>query len=260
MTCATRERQPSRATGLLSETLFVRCRRGDRVAREALITRYMPLARKLARRYWNASLSPEDLSQVANVGLINAIDRFDPGRGRPFEAFATPTILGELRRHFRDTSWAVHVARGAQERSKAIQDAVGELSRKHGRSPSVGQLAQYLELAEEQILDGLQVADAYTASSLDAPTQSGEDEEATLATTLGDEDHNYEEVETNILIASALDTLTEGEQQLVEWRFVHELTQTAIAEQLGVSQMQVSRLLRSTLAKLREQLGETVET
>ena len=106
------------------QTLFERSRGGDRVAREALITQYMPLARKVARRYWNSSLPHEDLAQVANLALVKAIDRFDPARGRPFEAFAIPTILGELRRYFRDSSWAVHVARGAQERSKAVQEAI----------------------------------------------------------------------------------------------------------------------------------------
>lgn len=247
------ECQPQDVHGVSTEMLFERRHGGDRFAREALVMRYMPLARKLARRYWNSSLSPEDLTQVANLALVKAIDRFDPDRARTFEAFAIPTILGELRRYFRDTSWAVHVARGAQERSKAIQDAIARLSREHGRPPTVRQLAQYLELSEEEILDGLQVAHAYTASSLDAPTQNGEDEEeTTLGSTLGSYDQGYKRVENDILIEDALATLTEREQRLLKLRFVHELTQAQIGEQLGVSQMQVSRLLRSTLAKLHE--------
>jgi RNA polymerase sigma-B factor len=253
------ECRPQDVHGVSTEMLFERCRGGDRLAREALVMRYMPLARTLARRYWNSSLSPEDLTQVANLALVKAIDRFDPDRARTFEAFAVPTILGELRRYFRDTSWAVHVARGAQERSKAVQDAIAQLSREHGRPPTARQLAQYLELSEEEILDGLQVAHAYTASSLDAPTQNGEAEETTLVSTLGGHDQGYEQVENNILIEAALATLTEREQRLLKLRFVHELTQAQIGEQIGVSQMQVSRLLRSTLAKLHEHVGETIE-
>jgi RNA polymerase sigma-B factor len=237
-----------------TEVLFRGARQGDSAAREALAVRYMPLARKIARRYWNSSLPAEDLIQVANLALVKAIDRFDPDRGRPFEAFAIPTILGELRRYFRDSSWAVHVARGAQERSKAVQDAIELLSREHGRPPTVHQLALYLEFSEEDVLDGLQVAHAYTASSLDAPTQNGEED--ALASALGEQDHGYEHVETDMLIGDALADLTDREQRLLELRFVHELTQAQIGKRLGVSQMQVSRLLRSTLAKLHERIGE----
>ncbi len=244
------------AHGVSVRTLFARCHNGDRAAREALVMRYMPLAHKVARRYWNSSLPREDLTQVANLALVKAIDRFDPGRGRPFEAFAIPTILGELRRYFRDGSWAVHVTRGAQERSKAVQDAIELLAREHGRPPTVQQLALYLELSEEDVLDGLQVARAYTASSLDAPTQNGEDDENTLACTLGKHDNGYEHVETNMLIEDALASLTDREQRLLKLRFVDELTQAQIGKQLGVSQMQVSRLLRCALAKLRGNIGE----
>ncbi len=236
--------------------LFREASRGDRAARETLTVHYMPLARKVARRYWNCSLPYEDLTQVANLALVKAIDRFDPDRGRPFEAFAIPTILGELRRYFRDSSWAVHVARGAQERSKAVQDAIELLSREHGRSPTVQQLALYLELSNEDVAEALQVAYAYTTSSLDAPVQNGEDDDAPLVSTLGEHDSGYEHVETDLLIEDALTGLTEREQRLLELRFVHELTQSQIGEQLGISQMQVSRLLRSTLAKLRERIGE----
>ena len=168
-----------------TEVLFHRAGQGDRDAREKLVVQFMPLARKVARRYWSSSVPREDLTQVASLALVNAIDRFDPARGRPFEAFAVPTILGELRRYFRDSSWAVHVTRGAQERAKAIHDAVELLSREHGRPPTVQQLAVYLEFSEEDVLDGLQVSHAYTASSLDAPMQSGDGEETTLASSLG---------------------------------------------------------------------------
>lgn len=240
-----------------TEGLFHRVGLGDRDARETLIVQFMPLARKVARRYWNSSLAREDLTQVANLALVKAIDRFDPALGRPFEAFAVPTILGELRRYFRDSSWAVHVTRGAQERAKAIQHATEVLAREHGRPPTVQQLAVYLELSEEDILDGLQVVHAYTASSLDAPLQNGEDDETTLASTLGEHDTGFEHVETGMLIGDALAGLTDREQRLLALRFVDELTQAQIGEQLGVSQMQVSRLLRAALAKLRENIAES---
>jgi RNA polymerase sigma-B factor len=239
-----------------SAVLFRRVGQGDHEAREALIVRFMPLARSVARRYWNSSLAREDLTQVANLALVKAIDRFDPDRGRPFEAFAIPTILGELRRYFRDSSWAVHVARGAQERSKAVHDAAELLGGEHGRPPTVNQLALYLEMSEEDVLDGLQVAHAYAATSLDAPVQNGEADETTLACALGEHDDGYEHVETGMLIEHALSSLTDRERRLLRLRFVHELSQAQIGKQLGVSQMQVSRLLRATLAKLRESLGE----
>jgi RNA polymerase sigma-B factor len=250
------EAPPQTARGVATDALFSAARQGDRVARETLIVRYMPLARKVARRYWSSSLPNEDLTQVANLALVKAVDRFDPDRGRPFEAFAIPTMLGELRRHFRDSSWAVHVTRGAQERSKTVQDAVKLLSREHGRTPTVQQLALYLEISEEDVLDGLQAAQAYTASSLDAPVQNGEEGETSLASILGEHDSGYEQVETEILIENALASLTDREQRLLQLRFVEELTQAQIGEQLGVSQMQVSRLLRAALAKLRENIGE----
>jgi len=255
-TTATLERRLLQTHGASTPALFERCRSGDRAAREALITRYMPLARKVARRYWNSSLAREDLTQVANLALVKAIDRFDPDRGRKFEAFAIPTILGELRRYFRDCSWAVHVARGAQERSKAVQAAVELLSREHGRPPTVQQLALYLELPEEDVLDALQVTHAYTAASLDAPVQGGEEDESTLVSILGEHDDGYEHVETEMLVENALACLTDREQRLLKLRFVDELTQAQIGKQLGVSQMQVSRLLRGALAKLRDHIGE----
>jgi RNA polymerase sigma factor (sigma-70 family) len=162
---------------------------------------------------------------------------------------------GELRRYFRDSSWAVHVARGAQERCKAVQDAIELLSHDHGRPPTIQQLALYLELPEADILDALQVAHPYAATSLDVPAQNREEDETTLACILGEHD-GYEHVETDTLIENALACLTDREQRLLKLRFVDELTQAQIGKQLGVSQMQVSRLLRGTLAKLREHIGE----
>src|SRR5579884_1624674 len=160
-----------------SAQLFERWRQhGDRQARDELIERFLPLARKLARRYAQSSEPYEDLVQVASLGLVKAVERFDPERGFAFSSFAVPTIVGELKRYFRDTAWAVHVDRGAQERARRITDAQQALSGRTGRIPTVAELAQYLELSQEEVLEGLQTAEAYGAVSLDAPT-AGEDGE-----------------------------------------------------------------------------------
>src|SRR5881397_1578895 len=153
-----------------SDELFVRWRRHqDRQSRDELIARFLPLARKLARRYVQSSEPYEDLVQVASLGLVKAVERFDPGRGFAFSSFAVPTIVGELKRYFRDTAWAVHVDRGGQERARKITEAQQALSGRTGRIPTVAELAQYLELSQEEVLEGLQTAEAYGALSLDAP-------------------------------------------------------------------------------------------
>src|SRR5213593_4453856 len=153
-----------------SRELFSRWRQfADRAARDELIARFLPLARKLARRYVQSSEPYEDLVQVASLGLVKAVERFDPDRGFAFSSFAVPTIVGELKRYFRDTAWAVHVDRGAQERARRIADAQRTLSTRTGRIPTVAELAQYLELSQEEILDGLQTAEAYGAVSLNTP-------------------------------------------------------------------------------------------
>ncbi len=244
-----------------TELLFARCDGGDPSAREALTLRFMPLARKLARRYSHSAMPDEDLVQVANVALLKAIDRFDPARGSAFQAFAIPTILGELRRHFRDTSWAVHVARAAQERALAVGDAIEHLSTLNGRSPTVQEIALYMELGEEEVLDGMQAGQAYSTMSLDAPAQkTEEDSDTTLANELGEEDNGYELIENGLVVGDALNTLPERERRLLRMRFVEGMTQGEIGEELGVSQMQISRLLRRTLDTLRARLGGVYET
>ncbi|HUH81053.1 MAG TPA: SigB/SigF/SigG family RNA polymerase sigma factor [Solirubrobacteraceae bacterium] len=239
--------------------LFRRSLKGDRVARDTLVMRFMPLARRLAMRYARSSVALEDLIQVANVALLKAVDRFDPTRGVTFEAFAIPTILGELRRFFRDTSWAVHVPRADQERSRKIREAIAQLSHVNGRSPSVQQLSEYLELSEEDVLEGLQVLEAYSETSLDAPAND-DPEAATIALTLGREDVGYELVEDGIVVERAVAALKPREQRMIELRFVHELSQAEIGERLGLSQMQVSRLLRASLTKLRRLIGEIADS
>jgi RNA polymerase sigma-B factor len=226
--------------------------REHEAARAALVTRFMPLARSLARRYERSSESLDDLLQVASLGLLKAIDRFDPERGNAFVSFAVPTILGELRRYFRDCCWDVHVPRGTQERTLKLEEAERRLTLDRGRAPTVAELAQYLEIDVEQTLDAMTAAKAYGALSLDAPRSSVTGEPATTyAELLGEEDDRYALVEDRVTIARALEHIPARERTVLQLRFVEDLTQSEIAERIGVSQMQVSRLLRHALEQLR---------
>jgi RNA polymerase sigma-B factor len=226
---------------------------GDRLARESLIREYTPLSRSLARRYGRSSEPFDDLFQVAQLGLLKAIDRYDPDRGFPFKAFAVPTILGEMRRYFRDSGWSVHVPRGAQERALQVREAQQQLSEDCGHAPSVSQLSQYLEIGTEEVLDGLRALAGYGTLSLDAPRRGGEeDENGSYAESVGEEDRRFELIELGLSVGSALEQITPREREILHLRFVEDLTQTQIAERIGVSQMQVSRLLRRCLDQLRE--------
>jgi RNA polymerase sigma-B factor len=233
--------------------LFKRWHRyGDRRARDELIERFLPLARKLARRYVQSSEPYEDLVQVASLGLVKAVERFDPEKGFAFTSFAVPTIVGELKRYFRDSGWALHVDRGAQERARKITEAHKELSARTGRSPTVNELAQFLELSEEAVLDGLQTAEAYDAISLDAPVQADEDGSITRLDAIGDDDDRLGLVDDQATVFAAARHLPKREREILFLRFGEDLTQTEIAERIGVSQMQVSRLLRKSLHRLRD--------
>jgi RNA polymerase sigma-B factor len=237
--------------------LFVRWQSdGDQRAREELVERFLPLARNLARRYSGAREPFDDLLQVASLGLVKAIDRFDVNRGAAFSSFAVPTILGELKRYFRDLGWSVHVPRGAQEQALKVQEAHERLTTKTGRPPTVSELAEYLELSVEDILDALETAAAHHSTSLDAPREDRDDESGSLVDAFGDEDHRYELVEESATISVAARELTPRERRVLALRFAGDMTQTQIAQEIGVSQMQVSRILRRALARLRE-LTET---
>jgi RNA polymerase sigma-B factor len=238
-----------------SQELFERWRRAqDREARDELIARFLPLARKLARRYAQSSEPYDDLVQVASLGLVKAVERFDPDRGFAFTSFAVPTIVGELKRYFRDTGWAIHVDRGAQERARRINEAQQAISARTGRPPRVDELAQYLELSEEEVLDGLQVAEAYGTISLDAPLAGEED--ATRIDAIGDEDQRLGLVDDQTTIFAAAKHLPKREREILYLRFGEDLTQSEIADRVGVSQMQVSRLLRRSLQRLRQLTGD----
>jgi RNA polymerase sigma-B factor len=240
------------AHGIDSTKLFKRWRQdGDRQSRDELIERFLPLARKLARRYVQSSEPYEDLVQVASLGLVKAVERFDPDRGFAFSSFAVPTIVGELKRYFRDTAWALHVDRGAQERARKITDAQQKLSSRTGRIPTVDELAQYLEISQEEVLDGLQTAEAYGAVSLDAPLSSEDDEESSRLDAIGEDDERLEAVDEHATIFAAARHLPTREREILYLRFGEDLTQSEIAERVGVSQMQVSRLLRRSLQRLR---------
>ncbi len=230
--------------------------RGDLpAARDELVRRYLPLARKLAARYHNPHEPFEDLVQVANVGLLGALDRYDPDRGVPFGAYATPTILGELKRHFRNTGWAAHVPRAAQELAQRVQRAVGDLTEAHGRSPEVAELAQFLELDVEQVLEGLESAQAHYSDSLDAPIAEGVPEPTTLGETLGAVDDGYALFEIASSLSGGIRQLPFLERTALTLRMQGDLKQSEIAKAMGCSQMQVSRLLRRAGDRLHEQLG-----
>jgi RNA polymerase sigma-B factor len=236
-----------------SPRLFERWRRfGDRRARDELIERFLPLARKLARRYASSSEPYEDLVQVASLGLVKAVERFDPDRGFAFTSFAVPTIVGELKRYFRDSAWALHVDRGAQELARTISEAQREITSRTGRPPRIDELALYLELSQEEVLDGLQVADAYDAVSLDAPIAGEEDDLSTRLDVLGHDDEELGRVDQQATLFAAARHLPKREREILFLRFTEDLTQSEIAARLGVSQMQVSRLLRRSLQRLRE--------
>jgi RNA polymerase sigma-B factor len=248
-------RRPSHHGLSETEELVARWRdHGDRDAREELFERFRPLARKLAARYSNPHEPLEDLVQVAAVGLLGAIDRFDPDRGVRFPAFAIPTILGELKRYFRNTGWSVHVPRGAQELALRVDRAVRQIEANGGHRPTVGRLAEYLELSQEDVLVGLDAGTAHYSVSLDAPLSSADDEEQpdTLGDSLGAVDESYGLVETTSALSAALGRLPHLERQALMLRLERDMKQTEIAQELGCSQMQVSRLLRRAAARLHD--------
>jgi RNA polymerase sigma-B factor len=242
-----------------NEELFRRWQKSnDQRAREELVDRFMPLARNLARRYAGAREPFDDLLQVASLGLVKAIDRFDIERGAAFSSFAVPTILGELKRYFRDLGWSVHVPRGAQEQALKVQEAHERLTTKTGRPPTVNQLAEYLELSVEDVLDALETAAAHHSASLDAPREDRNDESGSLVDVFGEVDHRYELVDETVTISVAARQLSARERRVLVLRFVNDMTQTQIAQEIGVSQMPVSRILRRALSRLRE-LTEAAE-
>jgi RNA polymerase sigma-B factor len=229
----------------------------DPSIREELVQRYLPLAKSLTQRYRGASESIEDLLQVASLGLLNAVDRFDPDRGIPFAAFASPTIIGELKRHFRDRVWTVHVPRRLHDRMAAVQKAIAELTKELQRAPSVAEIAARLEIEPTEVLEALEANQNRRPLSLDRPANGEESEdESPAADWIGSEDQGYELVEGKVTLEAAFPHLSERERLVLRLRFVDELTQSEIAERIGHSQMHVSRILRRTLERIRNQIGD----
>jgi RNA polymerase sigma-B factor len=221
--------------------------------RDELVEAHLPLVEYLARRFRNRGEPLDDLIQVATIGLIKSVDRFDLERGVEFSTYATPTIVGEIKRHFRDKGWAIRVPRRLQELKLSLSKATSELSQKNGRSPTVAELAAHLGLTEEEILEGLESANAYSAVSLDAPDGGDEDSPA-VADSLGMVDDALEGVEYRESLKPLLEKLPPREKKILMLRFFGGMTQSQIAGELGISQMHVSRLLARTLAQLREGL------
>ncbi|MEA2310006.1 MAG: polymerase sigma-B factor, partial [Thermoleophilaceae bacterium] len=231
-------------------TLLRRYRDGDASAREAVVQRFLPLARQLARRYARANEPLDDLFRVASVGLLKAMDRYDPARGYAFSTFAVPTIVGELKRYFRDTGWAVHVPRPIQDRIVQINKTMAELSRRLGRSPTPAEIAEALGCSVEEVVEAMEASRAFDAVSLETP-RGGEDETGTYAETVGADDQGYELVEYNAAIAPAMSAMSPRDQLILRLRFERDLTQSEIAQRLGISQMHVSRIIRRSLMRLR---------
>jgi RNA polymerase sigma-B factor len=221
--------------------------------RGELVELHLPLVEYLARRFRNRGEWLDDLTQVATIGLIKSIDRFDLERGVEFSTYATPTIVGEIKRHFRDKGWAVRVPRRLQELKLALTKAIGDLAQKEGRAPTVAEIAAHLQMTEEEVLEGLESANAYSTVSLDAP-DSGDDDAPAVAESLGMLDEALEGVEYRESLKPLLEQLPSREKRILLLRFFGNMTQSQIASELGISQMHVSRLLARTLAQLRDGL------
>jgi RNA polymerase sigma-B factor len=233
---------------------------GDLAAREQLIEQYMSLVRSLARRYSYRGEQLEDLVQIGAIGLIKAIDRFDVNRGVELTTYATPNIIGEIKRHFRDRGWSVRVPRGLQELNIQLSRLIEELTVELGRSPTIAELAKSAEVSEEEVLEALESGRAYSSLSLSAGS-AGNDEDGELdpLESLGTEEHQYEVSEDRAVLAPGFRVLDERERKILHLRFFEGLTQSQIAQQVGISQMHVSRLIRRSLEKIREEIAEDEE-
>jgi RNA polymerase sigma-B factor len=244
---------PADALAGEDELLADYARTRDENAREELVRRFLPFARSLAMRYSGGVEPSDDLFQVASLGLVSALERYDPERGVPFAAFAGPTILGELRRHFRDRVWTLRVPRGLQESIRAVDGAIAKLSHELERSPTVAEIALHLELGEADVLEALEASGARRMVSLDRPTAGAEvGDEAPMAERIGSDDPGFELVDDRAALDAGAQVLDETEREVLRLRFAEDLTQSKIADRVGYSQMHVSRILRRALRKLRD--------
>jgi RNA polymerase sigma-B factor len=242
--------EPAPARARADATLLARYRDGDESVREDVVERFLPLARQLARRYARGNEPLDDLFQVASVGLLKAIERYDPERGYAFSTFAVPTIVGELKRYFRDTGWAVHVPRPIQDRIVQINKAIARLAH-DGRSPTPAEVATEVGCSVEDVVEAMEASLAFDAVSLETPRNGNEGGGGSYAETVGADDEGYEMVEYSAAIAPAIDAMPKRDRLILRLRFERDLTQSEIAEQLGISQMHVSRIIRRALSRLR---------
>ena len=228
---------------------------GDLHAREQLIEQYMSLVRALARRYSYRGEQLDDLVQIGSIGLIKAIDRFDIERGVELTTYATPNIIGEIKRHFRDKGWSVRVPRGLQELNVQLSRLVEQLTVQEGRSPTITELAKAAGVEEEEVLEALESGRAYNSLSLNSGGGSDEDGELDPLESIGTEEHQYEVSEDRAVLAPGFRVLDERERKILHLRFFKGLTQSQIAQQVGISQMHVSRLIRRSLEKIRDEIA-----
>jgi len=238
----------------LRERFFEYRRTGDEAIRDELVIEHMRLARHLAKRFTHRGVANDDLIQVASLGLLRAVERFDPERGLEFSTFATPTILGELKRHFRDKGWAIRIPRRVQELHLRLNHLVGELSHQLGRSPTIAELAHAARTSQEEVLEALDAAQAYRTSTLDGAGDSG----PMAAVDSGDHDMDMARSEDRLVVEGLIATLEPREQLIVRLRFFEEMSQSEIAQRLGISQMHVSRLLARCLDQLRDRVDQDV--
>ena len=225
--------------------------------RERLVTGHLPLAEHIAQRFAGKGIAKDDLVQVASVGLIHAVDRFDPDQGADFLSYAVPTVMGEVRRHFRDTSWPMRVPRRLQELRIALNQAGGELSQRLGRPPTDEEMAEHLDITVAEVQEGYEARQAYRAVSLDEPPFA-DGERSSLVESVGEEDAALELVENHESLVPLIQELPQRERKILALRYYGDMTQTQIAEEVGISQMHVSRLLHRTLEDLRDGLDRSV--
>jgi RNA polymerase sigma-B factor len=247
------------ARRLRERQLFARYRgRHDLMARDQLVEQFLPLARQLAQRYHRGAEPLEDLVQVASLGLLKAIDRFDPQRGTAFSSFAVPTIAGELKRYYRDKGWAIRVPRDLQELAQRVERTTDRLKHELGRAPTVSEIAEKLAITLEQVLEAREAAAAHRAESLDRPC--GDDPDAPrVADTLGAVEPGYLQAEQSATLEAMMSVLSDREREILRLRFAEDLTQSEIGRRVGVSQMHISRLLRDSITRLRESAQPTEE-
>jgi RNA polymerase sigma-B factor len=233
--------------------LFAQYReRDDQAARDALVDRFLPLATQLARRYHRGGEPLEDLVQVASMGLLKAIDRFDPARGIAFSSFAVPTIAGELKRHFRDKGWSMRVPRDLQELALRVDRATERLVHELGRAPTAAEIAHDVGVSIEQVLEAREAAAAYRAESLERPRSDDDQDGTQVVDTLGGDDPGYRQAEHSATLERMMSILSDREREILRLRFGEDLTQSEIGDRVGLSQMHISRLLRQAVARLRE--------